>query len=235
MPKSDIADVMMIGVHSGHTRTSTSWVLGRLLRDTNHKLDEMKRNEQPHSAPRAPSSNAKCLEEKIASSICAQSATRPWEALRISIYEVIDRPTCDHGVPTKDYAWYSGFVVILLQLVIAIIPWILDDQWGTFLVTLYGSCLALLQASLPQWRREKWCCPKNGGTDIILTEGNGSRHAVLILGKKGVGLDLQILARGTRTVRVTRCTRLLTALLAANWVFLLVISAGLKNDAWCKS
>ncbi|KAJ5769089.1 hypothetical protein N7520_003648 [Penicillium odoratum] len=232
MPESDIADVIVIGAHSGHTRTTTSWVLGRLLRDSNRIVDKIMRNEQTHRTESTRNSKTKWFEEKIASSFSAKPATRPWEALRISVYEVIDRPTCDHGVPIRDYIWYSGFVVIFLQLVIASIPWILNDQWGSLLVTLYGSCLALLQASLPQWRREKWACPKNGGSDIILTHGNGSRHAILILGKRGVGLDLEILARGTRTVRATRCTRLLTALLAANWVFLLVMAAGLKNDAW---
>ncbi|RFU34668.1 hypothetical protein B7463_g1594, partial [Scytalidium lignicola] len=109
---------------------------------------------------------------------------KPWEALRISVFEVIDDPKYVQGLPHRDWVWFSGFAVILVQMVIATLPWILNDEWGTFLITACGNFLALLQGSLPQWKEEKWACPKQGGATVTLTQGNGSRHAMLILGEK---------------------------------------------------
>jgi hypothetical protein len=96
--------------------------------------------------------------------------------------------------------------------------WILYDSWAAFMVTAAGTALALLEASLPQWREEKWACPKIGGSTITITQGNGSRHAIVIKGKTGVGLDLEILAQGTRTSGSSRLTRLATTVLAFLWV-----------------
>lgn len=65
------------------------------------------------------------------------------------------------------------------------------------MVTVIGNFLALVGSSLPQWNTEKWSCPKEGGATVTITQGNGSRNAITILGKPKIGLDLEILARGT--------------------------------------
>jgi hypothetical protein len=110
---------------------------------------------------------------------------KAFEALRVTVFEVEDTPPTAHGVPTLDWVWYSGFVVIIVQLGVAAIPWGINGKWDTFLVTAAGNLFALISGSLPQWREEKWACPKNGGDTTTITEGNGSRGAVVILKKKG--------------------------------------------------
>ena len=223
MPDTDVSNAMVIGVQSGHIRTTKSWILGKLYRVLDSGVDTDMKAEQPHVPPDA---------QPIKSSI--ENTGRPWEALRISVFETVDDPGRTHGVPSRDWVWFSGFAVILLQLVVAIVPISLHQEWGTLLITVYGNALALLEGSLPQWKEEKWACPKSGGSSIILTRGNGTRHAILILGRKDAGLDLEILAVGTRTAPPSRLTRFAVAILTVNWVILLVTAAGLRLQTWCK-
>ena len=229
MPNTDIVNAIVIGSESGHVRTTSSWILGRLLRDLDDRLDSSMKNEQPHLPP-----NSSTLFPGIESTK-AREAVKPWEALRISVYEVINEAGYVHGVPHRDWVWFSGFFVIFIQLVISMLPWVLNGEWGTFLITAYGNVLALLEGSLPQWRLEKWSCPRQGGATVTLTQGNGSRHAVLILCKKKVGLDLEILARGTRTAPPSWLTRAAAAILAIQWIGLLITAAGMQDHTWCRS
>jgi hypothetical protein len=212
MPDTDMTNTLVVGATSGHLRTTKSWVLGRLLRDLDDRLDDEMRHEQAHVPPDAPEEKEPIV--LVAPQGGPASQPKAWEALRASVFEVDDEPPCDHGVPTLDWVWFLGFIVILLQLLISIIPWILNNEWATFLIATSGSILALIGASLPQWREEKWACPKKGGATITLTQGNGSRHAVVIKGKRGIGLDLEILAQGTRTSHRSLLIRMATAVLA---------------------
>jgi hypothetical protein len=142
-------------------------------------------------------------------------------------------------------AWYSHArprVVLRLhchfiQLAIAMLPWVLNANWGIFLVTAAGNILALVGSSLPQWRAEKWACPKTGGGTVIITQGNGSRHAVVILGRwrENIGLDLEVRGRDMRAVRASRVTRVASAVLALFWIVLLIAVAGLRENTWCMS
>jgi hypothetical protein len=223
MPDTDVSNAMVIGVQSGHIRTTKSWILGKLFRVLDNGVDADMKAEQPHVLPDT---------QLIKSSV--EDTGHPWEALRISVFETVDEPGCTHGVPSRDWVWFSGFAVILLQLVIAIVSISLHQEWGTLSITIYGNALALLEGSLPQWKKEKWACPKSGGSTIILTQGNGTRHATLILESKGTGLDLEILAIGNRTAPPSRLTRFAVAILTANWIILLITAAGLRLNTWCK-
>ncbi|PWY94985.1 hypothetical protein BO94DRAFT_530874, partial [Aspergillus sclerotioniger CBS 115572] len=232
MPETDMLSTLVIRADTGHVRTTSSWVLGRMLRDLDDRYDEEMENEEAHVSPwqaisaHPPSAECRSPGEQ------KKKKKKPWEALHISVYEVIDEEGYKHGVPHRDWVWYSGFLVILVQLVIAMLPWVLHGEWGTFFITAYGNLLALLEGSLPQWRKEKWSCPRKGGATVTLTQGNGSRHAVVILGKKGVGLDLEILARGTRTSAPSHFTRVAAALLTIQWIGLLITADGLEIDTW---
>jgi hypothetical protein len=99
------------------------------------------------------------------------------------------------GKPQKDWYWASGFVVMILQLGIAAIPCGLYNDWGIILVTAVGTLLALVTGMLPQWRFEKWPCPRKTEKVVILTGGNGPRHVMVII-DAGKGLDLEDLAVG---------------------------------------
>ncbi|KAF3129551.1 hypothetical protein TWF703_008838 [Orbilia oligospora] len=178
-----------------------------------------------------------------------------WEPLRVSVFEV-DK-TREPGVPIRDWIWFCGVGVILVQLVVSTVPWIRDGEWGPFIVTGAGTVLALISGSLPQFRKEKWACPRDGGDAVILTRGNGSRHAVLILRSKvspskssepttdvSRGLDFEILAEGSRpqfkrnrnanweTIRPSGITRGAVAVQAFFWVLLLICTSGLKENTW---
>lgn len=230
MPDADVPNTLVVGSKSGHSRFTTSWVLGRLLRDANDRVDKELHNEKAHqSSEQVRQAN----QPRMYSTMSRPAAGPEWEALRVTVYEFSRRPPLPHGVPTTDLIWWSGFVVILLELIIAMIPWIVDKDWAPFLVTASGNVLALFGSSLPQWRAEKWACPHNGGDTATITEGNGSRHAVLIIGRKDVGLDLEILARGTRTSKSSMFTKITSVILAILWICHLIAVAGMGQNTWC--
>ncbi|KAF2182949.1 hypothetical protein K469DRAFT_751827 [Zopfia rhizophila CBS 207.26] len=221
---------LSLGPQSGHYRTMKTWILSKLLSDFDNRIDEEMKYEQAHDPPSETGEPTQLAATRKSQDSAAQA--RLWEALRVSIFEVDENPPCKHGVPTLDWVWFSGFIVILVQLAISILPWIINGEWAIFMITLTGNALALIGASLPQWSQEKWACPKTGGSTVTLTQGNGSRHAVVILGRKGVGLDFEILARGTRTAKESLVTRTATAVLALLWIVLLVNVSGLKQNTW---
>jgi hypothetical protein len=219
MPACDTPEPEVIGAESGHKRTTKNWVLSRLLRDLEYGIDKEMLNEQDHGTTK--------------SAVQDQAPPRPaWEALRISVFKVDE--SRQHGVPSLDWVWFSGFAIIIIQLLISIIPWIIDANWAVFMLTLLGNVLALIGSSLPQWRKEKWACTRQGGSTVTLTRGNGSRYAILILGKKGVGLDLEILAQGTRTVRPSWVTGIIVGIIAVLWIMLLLCANEVDQNTWCK-
>ncbi|KAI1119808.1 hypothetical protein F5Y10DRAFT_283765 [Nemania abortiva] len=218
MPDADVDGIVVVDVDTGHRRTTKSWVLGRLFRDEDNRLINSLKNEAAHVPPETGSEPPK----------------QDWEALRVTIYEVDNKPPRSHGVPTLDWAWYSGLAVIIIQLLIAMRVSILSNTWATFVITASGNALALIGGSLPQWRREKWGCPKDGGPTVVLTQGDGSRHAIVVIGakKERIGLDLRVLAWGMRTTRASWVTKVTYAVLALLWVILLIAVSSLKEDTW---
>ena len=238
MPEVTNGNALVIAAADGHSRTVKSWLLSRLLRDFDARCDDEMRHEQPHAIIPTSEQRLEKAPSKSSATAGATSTSRakPWEALRVSVFQFNQNPPTAHAVPTLDWLWYSGFFVILLQLVIAMLPWVLNREWATFLITAAGNALALIHAALPQWNEEKWACPQNGGSTITLTQGNGSRHAVVILGNKGrgKGLDLSILAKATRTSRPHLSTRIAIAILTLLWIVLLITVAGLQDNSWCQ-
>lgn len=237
MPESE-QSLTVIDTNSGHGRETRNWVLGRFLRDFNDRLDEEMKDEQPHiSSDASDKEKQESADDGKGDGIGKgkrKAKGQPFEGLRVTVFEVEDMPPTDHGVPTLDWVWYSGFVVIFVQLGIAAVPWGVNGQWDTFLVTAAGNLFALISSSLPQWRKEKWACPRNGGDTATITEGNGSRSAIVIRGKKGVGLKFEVLARGSRVARATLLTRIATPILGVLWILLLITVAGMKQNTWCK-
>lgn len=236
MPEVAYGSTMVVGAVSGHSRVSTNWLLSKLLADFDEKVDKEMRSEQAHPLQQKQTFESKTYDsDKVGMSNVTTVARKPaWEALRVSVLQVDSESPLPPGVPTLDWVWLSGMATIVIQIALSIIPWILDGDWVIFMIIAAGNLFALVGASLPQWREEKWPCPRTGGSTVILTQGNGSRHATVILGKKGCGLDLEILARGTRTAKSSVYTRLITALLACLWVMLLITVAGVSQNTWCK-
>jgi hypothetical protein len=223
MPEAD-SHCLLIGAKSGHVRSNKVWVLGRLLRDIEKDTDEhIERKEAPHEAETRRSPTQRVV-----------GTQTTWEALRVCVYSYHDERNVLHGVPNRDWLWYMGFVIIGIQLAVALVPWIVYASWGTFVVTIGGTFLAIFTSSLPQWGQEKWACPHTS-TTVTLTRGNGCRQAIVILGSKNVGLDLEVLATGTRTGHSSRFTKLVAPLLAVLWIVLLICVAGMNDHSWCTS
>lgn len=158
MPDCDTLEPEVIGAGSGHKRIAKNWVLGRLLRDLEYKADKEMANEQGHVPP----TDAEPKGQPKAAVSGAGGADPAWEALRISVFDV-EVDNVQHGVPSLDWVWFSGFAIITIQLLISIIPWIIDGDWGAFMVTLLGNSLALTGSSLPQWREENGPVPSMAG------------------------------------------------------------------------
>ena len=106
------------------------------------------------------------------------------------------------GRPVWGYVRVLSYVVILVQLGIAAVPFALYGNWGIFFVAATGQGLVFATTALPQWRVEKLSCRKASKKNIALTRGNGSRYVAVILGN-GVGLDLEDLA-GAESPRMKR-------------------------------
>ena len=201
MPPADFR-AKVIGAKSGHVRNNKSWIIGRLLRDYEHR-------EKPFAT---------------------EKESPKWEALRVSVFEIIQES--EVGFPVKDWVWNSGFVVVLIQIIIAIVPLRLYGEWIVMLITICGTALAFSHGALPQWRAEKWECPKSGGETVTITQGNGSRHAMVVLGGRHTPA-LQILAYCDSNVTCTLSTRIGSAIQTVLWLTIVITVAGLKQGAWC--
>ena len=132
--------------------------------------------------------------------------------------------------PAADVAWWLGWLTILTQSAIAIIPLVISNDWGTMMVVLSGTLLASMTCSLPQWKDEKWACQILEKDNVIcLTRGNGHKHIMVFIGRKGSpDLETQATAQGPSR----RGTPILMAGLTTLWVCLLLSVSSLKNNAW---
>ncbi|KAF7587036.1 hypothetical protein BBP40_007832 [Aspergillus hancockii] len=72
----------------------------------------------------------------------------------------------------------------------------IDGRCATLLITATGKLLALVQASLSHWGKEKWNCPEKDGATVNTIRGNGSRNVLTVLGTPGSGLTLKFLPPG---------------------------------------
>ncbi|KAF5629780.1 hypothetical protein F52700_7527 [Fusarium sp. NRRL 52700] len=233
MPQSEIRNLLVIGAKSQFIRQNNSWVVGRLFRDLDAAADrEMENREMEHVPPVGSPHRPRFLPVSSPSPK-GHGGKRSWEALRISVYKTVDD---EHrgGVVSIDWIWIASWVSIAAQLSISIIPWALSEEaaWQPFFITASGTLLSLLSSSLPQWKQEKWASPRRGGSTVTLTRGNGYRHAITILGRQGIGLDIEILATGTRTTTAPILTRILSAAFAVLWLALLITVAGLSQQTW---
>ena len=144
------------------------------------------------------------------------------------------------GIPELDLQWYTGWLVIVVQLVIATVAGIIHRLWLTMAVTFGGTLLCLAGGVLPQLREEKWSCRKLeddtpvGGRPkqktTILTQGNGYKH-VMIIHSIGRGLDLEDLATGR--LKRHRSTLPCLLLLTFFWLTLLLLVGGFSENTWC--
>ncbi|KAI0322982.1 hypothetical protein OF83DRAFT_1029326, partial [Amylostereum chailletii] len=156
--------------------------------------------------------------------------------MTVTIYQTSSSKTM--GVPDYDWIYWIGWLTILIQHAIAVIPGVIHNNWVVLLITASGTLLALAGGALPQWKAEKWAArsvhspsspPKVKREVACLTRGNGSRHVIVIV-SEGAGLRLEDLAaaRDARSVYSIPITGVLFVL----WVAHLLTVAGVQDDAW---
>ena len=147
--------------------------------------------------------------------------------LRVSIYNI--KPVTSGVV--RDYHWWSGVAVMLLQLALSAVPCLVNGDWTLLLITAVGIHLAVFQGSLPQWKMEKWHyrSVKKRQT-YCLTRGNGTRHVAVLFSEPPAGPCLEDLAVPRRGC--SPGSQMAVALLAILWILFLITVAGLRQNAW---
>ncbi|KAK9233800.1 hypothetical protein V1525DRAFT_392107 [Lipomyces kononenkoae] len=233
MPQPDCTCKVING-RTGYIRDNCSWIIGRIVRDYESWMDDNNKKGEIHQCidrminDRWESDKAKANTKESGS---ANLVKKPTQAgLCVSIYKADEGQP---GYPGCDWTYYLGFATSVVQLGIAAIPCGVYGDWGILLVTACGTALSFAGGALPQWKREKWACRRRTDKTVVLTKGNGSQHAIVIVGDKK-GLDLEDLATGPITVDVSASssTRIFLTVLAAMWILLLITAAGLHQNTW---
>ncbi|KAJ4334524.1 hypothetical protein N0V95_009150 [Ascochyta clinopodiicola] len=224
MPLPDCACKVING-KTGYVRDNYSWIIGRIVRDYESWMDDGNNSGPVHACVH------RIIEEKWAAlRVKEAAAEKPTQTgLCVSVYNAMQARS---GHLRAD-AYLLGLTTIVVQLVVAAIPCFLFGDWAILLVTVAGTVLALLSGSLSQWAKEKWACRRNCSKTVVLTRGNGSQHAIVIVGC-GRGFDLEDLAIGPLNVNASASyvTRITTAGLAMCWILLLITAAGIQENTW---
>jgi len=210
MPEPDTG-ILVINCNNGYVRDNYSWVLGRIVRDKEYRIAELTRTkEKPKNA---------------------QGEIDSTGEVSLAIDLFVAEASNVNG-PRKGRAWYIHWLVILLQQVIAAIPWIIWNDWSVFMITASGTFLAVVTAGLPQWPAEKWTKKldkSNKDKTVALTRGNGHQYVMLILCHEGAW-DLEAMASGRQ--RVVTGTKFFMCLFSLLWIVLLITVTGLKEHTW---
>lgn len=215
--------LLVVNLKSGFGRTNKSWLLARLMKTYNYWMPEevrltLRKPRLFKDEEEAGNSSKDGVQQ-------TQQEGRP-VALCVAIYKWSEKRRA--GYPAQDWVWWGGIATTAVQIGVSAIPFGLNGDWSTFLVTAWGTILAYTTGSLPHWRREKWHA-RERKKDIGLTLGNGSKHVVVIIGTDG-SLDLEDLAGGwTEDLPSTRVSMSVLAIL---WLALLVTSTGIKTNRW---
>ncbi|KAH0547740.1 hypothetical protein GP486_008407 [Trichoglossum hirsutum] len=224
MPPPDCS-IKVINGKSGYGRDNTSWILGRLVRDYEYWMHDDVRN----------------MVCKLLDEATKNNKRPPQVGLCISVY----KPQVGEGLRkmTDRTTHWCCLAVAAVQLGLAAVPCGLYLEWGVMLITVAGIFLSVVTATLPQWGKEKWGRrllhrlpeprPRNEAYKrVVLTRGNGSQHAIVVLGTEGF-LDLEALASGQANVDVsTPSTRWWLAVFALLWILLLITATGLQANTW---
>ncbi|RPB01930.1 hypothetical protein L873DRAFT_1802759 [Choiromyces venosus 120613-1] len=200
----------VINLKNGYVRQNCSWILGRLLRDF-----ETREKHKDYAL-------------KIVVYNVDLNDVRPRPARWWWWWTKKDREV--YIKPKRDWVWWSGIVTIVIQLGVAITPWLTDGDWAIFMTSTAGNLLAVAGASWPNMSAEKWA-GRRSNKCVALTRGNGSRYIMILKYRDGEkGLDLEDLATAMTTPSLW--DRIVTGTLAMAWVLLLFNICGLQDNTW---
>lgn len=233
MPLPDCTCQVVNG-RTSYARENRSWIIGRIMRDFESWMDDGN-NDGPIHKHLEWMMEERWKSEKIKAETkergSGQRVKKPTQTgLCVSIYKA---DGTQPGYPGSDSLYYLGFATIVIQLSIAAIPCGVYGDWGVLLVTASGIILTFAVGALPQWKREKWACRRGTNKTVILTQGNGCQHAIVIIGDKK-GFDLEDLATGpvSANVSASPSTRISMTVLATLWILLLITATSLHQNTW---
>ncbi|KKY27147.1 hypothetical protein UCDDS831_g00892 [Diplodia seriata] len=156
-----------------HVRDNKAWIIGRLLRD-----QELSRRYAESTIPET------------------DDAVRNQD-FQMSFFRYDQAATA--GEIKRDAVWYSGFAVMLLQLVVSIVPFATHRNWAPVTVTAGGTALALLHGAIPQWKSEKWSRVADIDSTVCITQGNGSSAlGIHLVEEKGSTIKKPMIAEALR-------------------------------------
>lgn len=204
MPAPD-TDVQVINCENGYTRANNAWILGRLLRDHESRVENL---ESTENAPTGSTGKVSLL-------------------IDVLVAEKINKQG-----PPPSTTWWLSWLLILVQIIVASIPWIKWGYWPVFMVTICGTLLAMVTAALPQWAAEKWPADQlhvKKVKPVAITRGNGSRYVMLILSHDG-SWDLESMASGR--LNGSPSTKPILAFITLLWILLLLAVTGMKQYTW---
>jgi hypothetical protein len=231
MPLADCSCKVING-SNGFIRDNYSWIISRIVRDFEAWMDDgqpdgpIRRRLEEIIDLRWEKERADAEKEKPGSG--ATYERPPKAGLCVSVYKA---RKAQPGYPGYDAPYFAGFVTSFIQLGLAAIPCGIFGDWSIILVTAVGIALSFATGALPQWAIEKWYCRRDSKKTLVLTRGNGSQHAIVIIGD-GVGLDLEDLATADVNASASYSTRIAVTVLCALWIFLLIAAAGIKQNTW---
>lgn len=233
MPLPDCSCFVING-RNGYVRSNSSWIIGRIVRDFDSWMDGGKRDgpirtQVQNMIGERWNHDKRKAETKVPGS-SSNIKRPPSTGLCVAIYKADEaRP----GYPGYDLVYFIGFVTCIIQLGIAAIPCGLFGDWSILLVTICGILLSFATGSIQQWKKEKWACRRNSNKTVVLSRGNGSQFAIVIVGG-GKGLELEDLAAGPTNLdaSASHITRISTTLLATLWIMLLITAAGIHQNTW---
>ncbi|KAL6812926.1 hypothetical protein GGI42DRAFT_364319 [Trichoderma sp. SZMC 28013] len=221
-PQSSFAREYGRASSSPTTSANQSWLLGRLVR--NHEYWSVPLIKDALNSGRIPDQDV-----SVNSSIKTYSP-RP-KGLQIFIYKFVPNSPVNRSLG-KDWPWFSGIITTLIQLGIAAIPAGLYGEWEILLITAGGTALAYATAHFSGYSAFHGYRSRDSRTVFTLTEGNGSRTAIVFLKDSDIGVDLEHLTRvestgGSQILRIAAASVQLVF-----WVALLITVSGLKTHTW---
>lgn len=155
--------VKLFNMTSGYCRVNQNWLIGRIVRDNQSWISKV--------------------------------FPLYHREIRIVIFEAVPITEAKQLPLQEDTRHLFGAVVVIVQIIIAAIPVILTQgqEWHILAITGFGTLLAVIMGSLPQWQDEKIPSQRSSNKVFALTAGNGSSDVIIIKGK-GCCLDLEELS-----------------------------------------
>ncbi|TVY71123.1 hypothetical protein Focb16_v000048 [Fusarium oxysporum f. sp. cubense] len=244
MPPADFPCLVING-ETGYVRENHSWIIGRMVRDFDSWKDKQQREQDlpASSLCRSQSQSRNPVKDCVESII-----NDKWKELRVRARQrdepkpkqpykaglcvpIYKAQKATKGYPGYDAPYFAGFLTCIVQVGVAAIPCGIFGDWSILAVTVAGIVLSFATGALSQWSKEKWACRIDTHKTFVLTRGNGSQHAIVIL-SKDKGLDLEDLAAADTGAFTEPGTRLVVVGLGFLWILLLITASGIRQNTW---